>query len=131
MPSMLRSRALPLAGVAALGALLWRQTSGGVQEPKSRGDTPTSQQSSVSETMQSIAGTGGSNTSENGPGTYDPKDTRLYSKSPDAQSKKNPGKVRPLDKEKLGPVSSVSGGKHIGDRESDLPWKRDEGGKGA
>ncbi|KAJ9133798.1 hypothetical protein NKR19_g8913 [Coniochaeta hoffmannii] len=130
--SMLKGRILPLAGVAGLGALLWTQTRGGAQAPRSRTDKPESQQSPVSETLQSIGGQGGQNASDSGPGVYDPKDTRLYSKSPDAQSKKNPGKVRDLDRDKLGPVNPAGNdGKHIGDRDSDLPWKRGEGGKGA
>lgn len=129
---MLRSRILPLAGVGGLFGLLWWQTSGGAVQPKSRAGKPEDQQMDVSGTMAGLAGTGGANTTENGPGTYDPKDTRLYSRSPDAQSKKNPGKVRDLDQDKLGPVNGPGkDGKHIGDRGSDLPWKRGEGGKGA
>ncbi|KAB5585693.1 hypothetical protein GE09DRAFT_1277175 [Coniochaeta sp. 2T2.1] len=110
--SMLKSRLLPLAGVAGLGALFWSQTSGGGQAPKTHASKPADQQAPVSETFQAIGSQGGKNTTDSGPGDYDPKDTRLYSRSPDAQSKKNPDK-------------------HIGDRGSHLPWKRGEGGKGA
>lgn len=128
----MKSRILPLAGVAGLGALLWTQTRGGAQAPRSRTSTPDSQQSGVSETLQGLGGQGGKNASDSGPEGHDPKDTRLYSKSPDAASKKNPGKVRPLDRDSLGPVNPTGNdGKHIGDRDSDLPWKRGEGGKGA
>jgi hypothetical protein len=128
----LRGRILPLAGVGGLFALLWTQTRGGAQAPRSHASTPASEQSSVSETLGALGSQGGKNTTDSGPGTYDPKDTKLYSKSPDAQSKKNPGKVRDLDSDKLGPVNAPGkDGKHIGDRDSDLPWKRGEGGKGA
>lgn len=131
--SLLRGRILPLAGVGALGGLLWWQTSGGAQAPKSRTSKPESQQAGISEALQSIGGQGGKNSSDSGPeNNYDHQNTRLYSNSPDAASKKNPGKVRPLDSDKLGPVNNPGNdGKHIGDRDSDLPWKRGEGGKGA
>lgn len=128
--SVLRGRMLPLAGVGALGGLLWWQTAGGAQSPKSRSAKPESQQAPVSEALQSIGGQGGKNASDQGAGPGS-KDTRLYSSSPDAASKKNPGKVRPLDKEQLGPVNPGMDGKHMGDRDSDLPWKRGEGRKGA
>lgn len=129
----LRGRILPLAGVAGIGALLWTQTRGGAQAPRSRASAPEDKQSGVSEALTGLGWQGGANAAERGRGgDHDPKDTRLYSRSPDASSKKNPEKARPLDRDALGPANPAgSDGKHIGDRDSDLPWKRGEGGKGA
>ncbi|OIW27875.1 hypothetical protein CONLIGDRAFT_634205 [Coniochaeta ligniaria NRRL 30616] len=126
--SLLRNRMLPLAGVAALGSFMLWQTYGGAKEPRSRASKPESQQLPVSETLQSIGGQGGRNAADRESSYNNPhQDTRQYSNSPDAASKKNPGKVRPLDREELGPVNPGPDGKNIGDRSSDLPWKRGEG----
>lgn len=93
---MMRARAAPLAAVAAGGALLYYQTKGGAKEPRSRTATSPENQSPVGETMAAIAGTGGKNTTKNGPesNVADPKDTHIASKSTDVTTKRNPQKSR-------------------------------------
>ena len=85
---MLRNRAVPVAAAAAVGGLLWWQTAGGRNQPvgrAERGNLP------VSETLQATAGTGGARARDKGD---DPKDTRIASHTPDADSKRSPTKSR-------------------------------------
>ncbi|KAK3937384.1 hypothetical protein QBC46DRAFT_294520 [Diplogelasinospora grovesii] len=130
---MIRARAGPLALIAALmGGLLW-QTGGGSQQPNSRaaGDPPDKKKKmAISETLQGMGGTGGSTARRQGDLDYDPKDTRIFSNSPSAHSKKNPQKVRDLPGEEDGAGGTGRqglDGKHIGNRENDLPWKKHTG----
>jgi hypothetical protein len=96
MLPMLRSRAAPLAAVAAGGAYLFYQTKGGVKEPNSRSTKPAESQIPVSETMQSMAGTGGKHTTQTGPTEreWDPKATQIASRSPDVASKRSAQRSR-------------------------------------
>ncbi|KAK0750307.1 hypothetical protein B0T18DRAFT_322578 [Schizothecium vesticola] len=88
---MLRNRAVPVAAAAAVGGLLWWQTAGGRNQPvghAERGNLP------VSETLQAKAGTGGARARGKGELEDDPKDTRIASHTPDAESKRSPTKSR-------------------------------------
>ena len=88
---MLRGRVVPVAAAAVLGAGLWWQTAGGRNQPKGhaeRGGVP------VSEALQSAAGSGGARARAPGDMNYEAKDTRIYSRSPDADSKRDAGKGR-------------------------------------
>lgn len=87
---MLRNRAVPVAAAAAVGGLLWWQTAGGRNQPvgrSERGNIP------VSETLQGKAGTGGARARAQGDLEVDPKDTRLASNKPEADSKRSPVKA--------------------------------------
>jgi hypothetical protein len=88
----MRGRALPLLGVAALAGVIYSQTAGGSQQPNSRAANPPEKQSSVSESLQAAAGTGGK-ASRDGAPEVDPKDTRLHSRNPTAESKRSSQKT--------------------------------------
>jgi len=97
---MFRSRVAPaLLTFAVVGGGIYWQTAGGMQQPRSRaagGDSD--QQSDVSGTLQAAAGTGGSATRDESEqkalAKHDPKDTRLYSRSQTADSKRSSAKTR-------------------------------------
>lgn len=98
MPSTIfRTRKGPLLVALGIMSGLLYTTYGGRQEPRprARGGVP------VSETLQSVAGTGGERTRSRDSAEdrealrqQDPKDTRLYSASPSAYSKRDVDKVR-------------------------------------
>ena len=95
MSNILRTRAVPIAATAALGGFIWWQTAGGRSQPNSTAQSGTNTGMPVSETLRSIGSKEGTHarkdTSEL---DNDPKDTRIYSRSPSADSKRNPQKVR-------------------------------------
>ncbi|AEO68483.1 uncharacterized protein THITE_2022370, partial [Thermothielavioides terrestris NRRL 8126] len=101
MANMFRSRAGPLlAAGGILGGLLYL-TYGGRQQPRPQAAPNTAVAGlPVSETLQAVAGTGGAHSrardaeDRESLRQYDPKDTRLHSADPSAQSKRNPQKVR-------------------------------------
>jgi hypothetical protein len=98
-----------LIALGIMGGLLYT-TYGGRQEPRPRTTTTThdaraanTTAAPVSETLQSVAGTGGGGGSTRSRDSaedmealrqHDPKDTRLYSADPSAYSKRNADKVR-------------------------------------
>jgi hypothetical protein len=125
-----------------LGGLLYT-TYGGRQEPRPRATTTMHDArgatAPVSETLQSVAGTGGERTRSRDSAEdmdalrqHDPKDTRLYSADPSAYSKRNPDKVRSdLEGGHGTSVGSAQGGgqgKNVGERDTeksgDLAWKK-------
>ncbi|KAK4233652.1 hypothetical protein C8A03DRAFT_19305 [Achaetomium macrosporum] len=122
-----QNRTVPIAIAAGLFGGLLYFTGGAKQQPRPRATHDATGQMPVSETLQSIAGTGGqtarSADQQDQQRQYDPKDTRIHSADPSAQSKRNPQKVKSDD---LGGNVSQAEGKHIGDKgkdSGDLPWK--------
>lgn len=121
-----------------MGGLLYT-TYGGRAEPRPRGTHDARAQAPVSETLQTIAGEGGTRARDrDSPEAMeslrqnDPKDTRLYTGDPSAYSKRNPEKVR-SDPEgghgtRVGSAQGGGTGKNIGERDTeksgDLPWKK-------
>lgn len=127
--SYMKGRLLPLAGVAALCGFLLHQTWGGANEPRTRASKPPDEQAPVSETLLGASGLGGKSAADRGgpnKNGIDHEDARLWSNSPDALSKKNPAKARDMERDKMGPLPPGNDGKHIGDRNTDLPWKKGE-----
>ncbi|KAK1753582.1 hypothetical protein QBC47DRAFT_46189 [Echria macrotheca] len=93
MSSLLRSRAVPIIGTAAVGAGIYYTTAGGRNQPRQRAEGDT--RPGMSEALQSVAGQGGARARD--PDTRidnDPRDTKIYSNSPTAESKRSPQKVR-------------------------------------
>lgn len=88
---MLRSRAVPLLAAAGLGSGIYWQTRGGRNQPEGR---TTGSQTGLSETMQGMAGSGGPRARKGGGMDDSSKDTKLYSRSPTADAKRSPQKVR-------------------------------------
>lgn len=142
MSKPLATRTVPLLIAATLFGGLAYSTWGGTTQPRPRVTHDARSQASVSERLQSAAGTGGvqktpgSDNPHEGPSAerleglkqYDPKDTRLFSNDPAAQSKRNPGKARSEELDRGGPSPGGGLGKHIGERgegkEGDLAWKK-------
>ncbi|KAK3317548.1 hypothetical protein B0T19DRAFT_405236 [Cercophora scortea] len=95
---MFRSRAVPLLFMAGVGSGIYYQTAGGKSQPRSRQSEDHPLKMPVSETLQSMSGQGG-RTARSKPShnEYDPKNTKIFSHSPDAHSKRNPTKVRDID----------------------------------
>ncbi|KAK3385939.1 hypothetical protein B0H63DRAFT_560425 [Podospora didyma] len=91
---MLRARAGPLLFASAIGGGLWWQTAGGKQQPASRAYADPSKSMHISETLQSLSSQGGPHARKTQHIDHDPKDTKIYSVSPDAATKKNVDKVR-------------------------------------
>ncbi|KAL2150412.1 hypothetical protein VTH82DRAFT_6975 [Thermothelomyces myriococcoides] len=129
MSNLFASRKGPLMIAAGICGGLLYTTYGGTQQPR-----PRQQQggAGLSEALQGAAGQGGAR-ARGGEETealrrYDPKDTRLYSADPTAQSKRNPNKARSDDLSGDGTSPGAGLGKHIGDRSEgqtgDLAWKR-------
>lgn len=92
MSALLRARAVPIFGTAALGSAIWYSTSGGRNQPRSRAEAPRAS-IPVSETLEGIAGSGGKRARKETLGE-DPKDTRVMSRRGSAPSKRSAGKVR-------------------------------------
>ncbi|KAK0713415.1 hypothetical protein B0T26DRAFT_614267, partial [Lasiosphaeria miniovina] len=95
---MLRQQPGPILLATEIGSTLWWQTAGGKNQPRSRAMGDSEKTIPVSETLQSLSGQGGASASahkdkhiEN-----DPKNTKIFSVSPDAPSKRNPDKARNL-----------------------------------
>lgn len=131
MSNMYASRKGPLLAVGALFGGILYMTYGAKQQPRPRATHDAGTQVPVSETLQAIGGQGGARARDaeqrESLAQYDPKDTRIHSADPSAQSKRNPQKVRG----DLGGDDTTPGGggqgKHIGDRgkdSGDLPWKK-------
>ncbi|AEO58478.1 hypothetical protein MYCTH_2041611, partial [Thermothelomyces thermophilus ATCC 42464] len=89
MSNMLASRKVPLVLAAGIGSGLLYMTYGANQQPRPRQQQGEGGGVGVSETLQAAAGQGGARARQ-----YDPKDTRLHSADPAAQSKRNPDKTR-------------------------------------
>jgi len=94
---MLRSRVGPaVAALAIVGGGIFWQTAGGTQQPRSRA-VEGEGKSDVSGSMQGLAGTGGAaardKDDQESLKQQDPKDTRLYSKSQTADSKRSATKT--------------------------------------
>lgn len=134
MSNMFASRKGPLMIAAGIFGGLLYSTYGANQQPRPRQqDTNDAKsQAGISETLQSVAGQGGARARSGDEmeslRQYDPKDTRLHSADPGAQSKRNPQKARSEDLPGDGTSPGGGLGKHIGDRsdekEGDLAWKR-------
>ncbi|KAH6616161.1 hypothetical protein B0J18DRAFT_439045 [Chaetomium sp. MPI-SDFR-AT-0129] len=144
MSKPLATRTVPLLIAATLFGGLAYSTWGGTTQPRPRVTHDARSQASVSERLQSAAGTGGvqkasgsgGDSSHEGPSAerleslkqYDPKDTRLFSNDPAAQSKRNPDKARSGELDRGGPSPGGGLGKNIGEREEgkegDLAWKK-------
>ncbi len=91
--NMLRARAVPILAVTALGSGIYWQTHTGKVQATSRATGDPSTKIPVSETLQNIGRQGGQYARKEKL-VYDPKDTRMLSQSPSADSKRNPQKVR-------------------------------------
>jgi hypothetical protein len=122
-----QNRTVPIAIAAGLFGGLLYFTGGGANQPRPRAANDARGQMDVSGALQSMAGTGGQSArnaeQQDKLSQYDPKDTRIHSADPTAQSKRNPQKVKSDD---MGGNVSQSQGKHIGDKgkdSGDLPWK--------
>lgn len=125
MSNIYSSRKGPLliaAGV--LGGLLYFGAGGRAQP---RPATKEGQPSQLSETLHGLAQQGGPSARVQSGMELDPKDTRMASTNPVADSKRNPQKVRG----DLGGDGTDEGGaglgKHIGNKgegSTDLPWKK-------
>ena len=143
MPAnIFRTRRGPLVvALGIMGGLLYT-TYGGRQEPRPRAATHDARGAPalpVSETLQSVAGTGGERTQSRDSAEdvdalrqHNLRDTRLYSDDPSAYSKHNPDKVR-SDLEgghgtTVGNAQGGGQGKNVGERDSeksgDLAWKK-------
>ncbi|GAB1318231.1 hypothetical protein MFIFM68171_08441 [Madurella fahalii] len=127
MSNMFRSRTGPLLIAAGLFGGLLYTTAGGSQQPRPATTGGQGGGGGVSETLQGIAGQGGRSARDEQRVENDPKDTRMATASPSADSKRNPQKVRG----DLGGDDNTPGGggqgKHIGDKgegSGDLPWKK-------
>lgn len=101
MSNILATRKVPLMIAAGVFGGLLYTTYGGVQQPRPRSthdNTHDATGGTISETAQALAGTGGqrarSGDDMESLRQYDPKDTRLHSKDPGAQSKREPSKVK-------------------------------------
>lgn len=141
MANMFSSRKGPLLLAAGVFGGLLYYTAGAKQQPRPRATPESSATGSaspqVSETLQSVAGTGGQTAREQTDiqGPWDTKDqTRLGTGSPDAYSKRNPQKVRGDLGGRETTVGGGGQGKHVGERESgkggDLDWKTIGSGEG-
>lgn len=124
MSNMFRSRTGPLLIAAGLFGGLLYTTAGGSQQPR---PAATGKTGGVSEALQGVAGQGGPAARDEQRVENDPKDTRLATASPSADSKRNPQKVRgDLGGDETTPGGGYQG-KHIGDKgegSGDLPWKK-------
>ncbi|KAL2157326.1 hypothetical protein VTH06DRAFT_6264 [Thermothelomyces fergusii] len=131
MSNILASRKVPLMLAAGIGGGLLYTTYGANQQPRPRQQAQ-QQGLGVSEALQAAAGQGGARArgdeETEALRRYDPKDTRLHSADPAAQSKRNPNKARSDDLGGDGTSSGGGLGKHIGgrgeDQQGDLAWKR-------
>ncbi|KAK3299590.1 uncharacterized protein B0H64DRAFT_472691 [Chaetomium fimeti] len=101
MSNLLATRKVPLMIAAGVFGGLLYTTYGGVQQPRPRSTHDNAHDATggtLSEAAQAAAGTGGARARSGDDmealRQYDPKDTRLHSKDPGAQSKREPGKVR-------------------------------------
>jgi hypothetical protein len=93
MATGFRGRGLPLAFALALGAGMLAMTAGGKSQPRPRTTTDPETSLPLSETLQSIGMQGGKHARKESL-EVDPKDTRLYSHSPDTDSKKSKVKAK-------------------------------------
>ncbi|KAK4120709.1 hypothetical protein N657DRAFT_648897 [Parathielavia appendiculata] len=131
MANMFSSRKGPLLIAGGLFSGLLYFTYGARQQPRTTATHDASSQAGVSQTLQSVAGTGGerahASRDREEQRLYDPKDTGLASSDPSAASKRSPQKVRgDLGGDQNNPAGGGQG-KHIGDRgpdSGDLPYKR-------
>ncbi|KAJ4289962.1 hypothetical protein N0V88_006763 [Collariella sp. IMI 366227] len=93
MSNMFASRKGPILIVAGVLGGIFYATYGGKQQPRPRATSDTSSRIPMSETLQSVAGTGGERAHghKDGEGLrqFDSKDTRLASANPTADSKRN------------------------------------------
>jgi len=97
MSGLLRARAVPIIGSAALGSATWYGTSGGRNQLRPRAEASTSIPGPipVSETLESIAGSGGKRAKTRKAALEkDAKDTRIMSHEGNAPSKRNARKIR-------------------------------------
>lgn len=93
---MLRQRAGPILLATGIGGTLWWQTAGGKNQPRSRAMGDPKKTMPISETLQSLSGQGGASARKDKHIENDPKNTKIFSVSPDAPSKRNPDKTRNL-----------------------------------
>ncbi|KAK0725267.1 hypothetical protein B0H67DRAFT_125972 [Lasiosphaeris hirsuta] len=91
---MLRGRGPTLIAASVLGSGIYWQTRGGRNQPRSRVVGNPDSKMEISETLQGLAGSGGKTAQKQGELQNDPRDSRSYSHSTTAHSKKSAQKTR-------------------------------------